>query len=357
MKAVIIFLLLAGFSSQGGRATVTYQPTPLKGDGQGCPSDEIIAQAIEDIHSLIEERVETESTPETRLLTELNNAVESLTQEVAELSDAATLADVLLVINKPGLTRALPAESCDAIFESTPDLPSGTYWITSANGTALQAFCNRPCCGEGWTRIAYINTTDPSQQCPPELREITSPVRTCGRPTDFQGCRSVQYPVNASSYRRVCGRALAYECGHPDGLNYNLTIESHYVEGISITHGTVPRKHIWSFAASRTESATSECNCNSGGANHPVAGNDYFCASAVSTPAMHCNNGEDMNTDNPLWDGIGCSTSTCCEFNNPPWFCKTLPQPTTDDIEVRLCSTLNTVEEDTPIELLEIYIS
>jgi hypothetical protein len=40
--------------------------------------------------------------------------------------------------------------------------------------------------------------------------------------------------------------------------------------------------------------------------------------------------------DDPLWDGEGCGPiSTCCRFNNPPWFSKSLPKPTTDDLEVR----------------------
>ena len=61
-------------------------------------------------------------------------------------------------------------------------------------------------------------------------------------------------------------------------------------------------------------------------------------------------------TDDPLWDGAGCSGgSSCCEFNNPPWFCKTLPQPTTDDIELRLCFSNPASDEDTPIQLVEIY--
>ena len=173
-----------------------YQPTPLKGDGQGCPSDENMAQAIENFHSLIEERVETESTPETRLLIELNTAVETLSQEVAELSNnsltaneiltelnqevaelstATTLTEVLQVINEPGLTRALPAASCN---ENRPDLPSDNYWITSSNETAVQLYCNnimaRQCCDEtigGWTRVAYLDMTDPNQQCPVLLRE------------------------------------------------------------------------------------------------------------------------------------------------------------------------------------------
>ena len=36
---------------------------------------------------------------------------------------------------------------------------------------------------------------------------------------------------------------------------------------------------------------------------------------------------------------VGCSGgSSCCQFNNPPWFCKTLPQ-STDDLEIRICNT------------------
>ena len=39
-----------------------------------------------------------------------------------------------------------------------------------------------------------------------------------------------------------------------------------------------------------------------------------------------------------LWDGAGCGPlNTCCTFNNPPWFYKELPEPTTDDIEMRVC--------------------
>jgi hypothetical protein len=61
--------------------------------------------------------------------------------------------------------------------------------------------------------------------------------------------------------------------------------------------------------------------------------------------------------DDPLWDGQGCGpNSTCCTFNNPPWFCKQLPQSTNADLEVRLCSRNSARHENTPIELIEIYI-
>ena len=38
-------------------------------------------------------------------------------------------------------------------------------------------------------------------------------------------------------------------------------------------------------------------------------------------------------------------------FNNPPYFTKQLPCPTTDDIEARICHY-----EDASIELIELYV-
>ena len=40
----------------------------------------------------------------------------------------------------------------------------------------------------------------------------------------------------------------------------------------------------------------------------------------------------------------------------PPWFSVQLPAPTTDMIEVSICADESTDNEDTPIELLEIYV-
>jgi len=39
-----------------------------------------------------------------------------------------------------------------------------------------------------------------------------------------------------------------------------------------------------------------------------------------------------------------------------PWFCKQLPQATTDDIEVRICGDEGASAEDAPVELIELYI-
>ena len=40
------------------------------------------------------------------------------------------------------------------------------------------------CCNEShgkWMRIAYLNMSDPSAQCPQDWREVDSPTRTCRR--------------------------------------------------------------------------------------------------------------------------------------------------------------------------------
>ena len=384
--STLVVILLAGFASQGGRATVTYQPTPLKGDGQGCPSDENMAQAIENIHSLIEERVETESTPETRLLTELNTAVETLSQEVAELAnDSQTVngtltelisrdetATILQVINDNprGLSQVLPAGSCRAISENRPDLPSGNYWIRSSDGNAIQVYCDmsRLCCNEtteGWTRVAFLNMTDPNQQCPQAWRELlVSGVRSCARTsTTSASCDSAFYAnTGGNSYSQVCGRVTGYQYCVTDAFGFLLEndTETFYVDGVSITHGS-PRQHVWSFAAAISEISTSNVACPCIGDANPhvpsFVGDDFFCdTGTVAGPG--CRDIEtDLITDFPLWDGGGCGpTGGCCESNNPPWFCKTLPQPTTDDIEVRICADESLANEDVAVGLIEIYV-
>ena len=60
-------------------------------------------------------------------------------------------------------------------------------------------------------------------------------------------------------------------------------------------------------------------------------------------------------SDNPLWDGEGYGlTNACCEFNNPPWFCTTLPQLTTDDLELRICHDQHASDENVLVSLVDI---
>ena len=106
-----------------------------------------------------------------------------------------------------------------------------------------------PECGDGlWYRVAYLNMTDPSQQCPPAWREYnTSGVRACGRPVSSGGSRPANFYTIDRQYRRVCGRIIGYQVGSPDGFRqYHrmpINLNQGYMDGVSITYGE-PHQHI-----------------------------------------------------------------------------------------------------------------
>ena len=254
-----------------------------------------------------------------------------------------------------GLYKSFPASSCADIYQGHP---SDYYWLNVTKKPQL-VYCSlneNRCCGESdgkWMRIAYLNMSDPSEQCPDGWREVQSPIRTCRRQMDTS-INSVNYTSYGIPYSRVCGRIVAYQFGNPDGFgNMNpREIDEAYVDGISITFGH-PRHHLWTFTATIiTDNHNCPCIMN-GRATPPFVGEDHFCEDRNRFTGIYF--------DSPLWNGQGCAgSSSCCEFNNPPWFCKQLNQTTTEDIEIRIMSSAvdnNYLEdEDVPINLIEIYV-
>ena len=172
---------------------------------------------------------------------------------------------------------------------------------------------------------------------------------------------------SSNEYSKVCGKIIAYQVGSPDTFSesanrVNVSIETYYVDGISLTHGS-PRHHIWTFAAGLDEYpdsfAHSNCPCTdttqSSSATSPpeYVGADYFCDTGSEARYQNGN----FYSDDPLWDGAGCGPlNVCCSFNNPPWFYKELPQSTTDDIEMRVCKDQDAINEDIAVELISIYV-
>jgi hypothetical protein len=59
-------------------------------------------------------------------------------------------------------------------------------------------------------------------------------------------------------------------------------------------------------------------------------------------------------TDDQLWDGQQCEGVCYSNGKSPPWFSVELPNPTTDDIEVRICIAESTYIDDVFIQLLEL---
>ncbi len=202
--------------------------------------------------------------------------------------------------------------------------------------------------------------TNSSQSCPPAWDTInTTNVRGCGRqPTSRGSCDSVLYSTHGIQYSQVCGRIIAYQYGVPEGfVHYVKDIDSYYIHRLSLTHGR-PRKHVWTFVNARDETTHKLnwlCPCmlsNSTKEPPSFVQSNYFCATATrNEPTLQ------LYTHNPLWDGVGCSgNNTCCQFNQPPWFCRTLPAPTTDDLEVRICANAQTSDENTYISNLNLYV-
>ena len=227
------------------------------------------------------------------------------------------------------------------------------------------------CGGPGWQRVAYLNTSDATQSCPGNWSLISTPRRTCGRSTNAGSltCNSVTFNVQDTEYSEVCGRIIGYQFGSTGAFyavnsgHYNsFTINDPYVNGVSLTYGN-PRQHVWTFVAAFGEynvGYRSACPCTDVNYQNTAVipsyvGNDYFCETGVP-PNQHLIF-EMFYADDPLWDGQGCGpTSTCCSFNNPPWFCKRLPQSTSDDLEIRACGYGDGSRVNTPVELVELYV-
>lgn len=317
---------------------------------------------IPEIASIVQQTNSSLTMQYEQLLRDLAD-IESIADEInrilsAQISDVRTLVeDTISRLEAVGTLETFPAPSCAAILSS---LPSGYYFVSGANGTFESVFCDMSLsCGNttgGWMRVAEVDFSNTSELCPTGFSERTDgTLRTCH--TDNMGCTSIDYSTFGVTYSRVCGRLVGYQLGNPDAfLNAMVGLDDQYLDGWSMTHGDPPRQHIWSFALGATEDTTDStgCPCNVGSTAVPPAfvGNDYFCDSAALMMVMNT-----LLTANPMWDGIGCDTSSmCCSFNSPPWFYRELPQPTSDDIELRACQDESVSIEGAVIELIEIYV-
>ena len=194
--------------------------------------------------------------------------------------------------------------------------------------------------GGGWRRIANINITA-GDDCPGEWRKTTqSGVSFCRVASDSSfTCSSANFSTNGISYWRVCGRAREYQKGHTLGLYgsyppYNRAVDEDYVSGLSITHGSNPHQHIWTFASGFSEAYNIVYNCPCSvypGINPPsFVSNNYYCESgSVGYPDTSKYYFNDI-----LWDGAGCTgNSSCCDNTTQPWFYHQLNYTTQDDIE------------------------
>ena len=119
---------------------------------------------------------------------------------------------------------------------------------------------------------------------------------------------------------------------------------------------------MWTFAAAFDEAATSlSGEYTSCPYLHPsvsfdrvlpsFVGEDYYCETGSLNEPEPC-----YYFDDPLWDDEGCEGENECCDRGGPWFCKQLPQPIQDDIEMRVCTNSVNSDEDVPLEQIKIFI-
>ena len=176
----------------------------------------------------------------------------------------------------------------------------------------------------------------------------------------------VQVPLihtTSLQYSKVCGRATAYQTGSTDAFGFTAIgqdLNANYVYGVSVIHG-VPRNHIWTFAAGISEGDYSiirdKCPCSdpsNPSSQFPPSfvGDNYYCESGNPTNGFQ---NDYFYSNDPLWDGKQCEGQCCSDGKSPPWFSVQLPNPTSDDIEVRICSA-QASHDDVALQLVEIYV-
>ena len=222
------------------------------------------------------------------------------------------------------------------------------------------------CGGEGgWTRVTYINMTQDGATCPVGLNQRSFNNKSfCGN-TGPPGCNGRMFPTLVE-YSRVCGRVRGYQYGAPYAfysyyLNTSLTIDDNYADGVSITYGSAPRKHLWTYVAASLDHNNTyymhdyyDCLCkpNNTIIAPPFIGTDYYCESGTTSCCAYI-----IYLNDPLWDGQQCGDeSLCCTHPNMPWFIKTLNETTTENIELRVCDRGFYYFTDIPLDLIEILV-
>ena len=168
---------------------------------------------------------------------------------------------------KYGLIPTLPGSHVETFMKRTQVvMEKMPYYVVQTDRPSF-VYCDMTlsCGGEkGWMRIADVNPAKGS--CPNGWRKITTPVVACRSPNDNGGCFSAHFPTLKIPYSRVCGKLIGIQKGTPDGFvpgNSHRSIDDTYLDGISLTYGGYPRKHVWSFAGSPAENnGRHSCPCS-----------------------------------------------------------------------------------------------
>ena len=280
---------------------------------------------------------------------------EALTKSLKSCVEA--LSETISCSGPPPPSPPAKPTSCKEILEKDPKSKAGKYTLYDPIAKKeYETYCfmfklNQ--CGNiaGYTQVHLFRATS---GCP---QGFVKKSENCVRsPSKSGGCVSISVPTHGIKYDRVCIAIDGRQIGTPDGVsgsNRPGSIDEAYVDGVSMTHGKSPRKHIWTYMASSSEKKPI-CPCSTGSTVKvpDFVGKNYRCESG--NPDETAVPGKLYDKDD-LWDGLNCKSveASCCGLY---YAYAVLPSSTTDDIEARVCTDEATADEDIALNFLRISV-
>lgn len=248
--------------------------------------------------------------------------------------------------------------------------PSGFYTVSPTDefGTVYCDMMGKGYCdGEGgWTKVVDIRMNQTGASCPlgwGKLAFNNVPHPLCGvRNHLVSSCDSAHFLLSSftlsGSISKICGRLKGYQFGTTTAFTGEPSLDSVYLDGVSITIGS-PRRHLWSYSSGWRNS----CPCNTNSFNNlPSFVNEhYYC----ETAEVGNNVKSRVYYNDPLWDGAQCDyneftdETMCCNGSSGgilPWFYRHFEGGVDVDdqlLELRIC---NSKYANTLIEVAEIYV-
>ena len=153
-----------------------------------------LLQGYSNITKLNEEILHTTRNYSQMIINALSNLQGTSNTAAGVLNSTLQVVQELLLIHND--STSLPT-SCKEVKEGQPNSLSGVYLLATASGDrTYKTYCHMGelCSLEGeWTRLAYLDMSDSTQNCPPGFKLYQSgSVRACGRPVKYCGmCVSV----------------------------------------------------------------------------------------------------------------------------------------------------------------------
>jgi hypothetical protein len=247
------------------------------------------------------------------------------------------------------LTLTCLASGCHLVY------PYGVVGVDALDGAiAADARDTGPDAGPdaGWRLLVALNPA--VDGCPKPWTYFAS-IGGCGvaMPSSCTGnTKSVHFSATGS-YREIRGRLRGLQYKSTDAFSAgkrNPTIDTIYVDGVSITLGT-PRRHLWTYASGLNmyETGPTSCPCVGGDAPPLFVGAAWTCDSGNPDSGYSAV----WYTKHPLWDADTLGTD-CTPAAKPGWFEVQLAQATTDAIEVRIL--FDGCDENVAITALELQV-